>query len=54
MAAKHDDRTERGWPLPAHGNRLCDDVDRLREALNLIDWSVTFVETHGNEIENRP
>ena len=53
MAAKYDDRTAKGWPLPAHGNRLYDDVDRLRETLNLIDQSITGVETHEGSIEER-
>ena len=53
MAVKHDDRTARGWPLPAHGNRLYDDVDRLIETLNIIDRSFSSVDTHESGIEGR-
>ena len=53
MAAKYDDRTAKGWPLPHRGNRLYDDVERLREALTLIDKSITGVETHEGSIEER-
>ena len=44
MAAKYDDRTLRGWPLPRQGNRLYDDVERLRDAITLIDETITGVE----------
>ncbi|MBR1438303.1 MAG: hypothetical protein IJ587_07170, partial [Synergistaceae bacterium] len=53
MAVKYDDKTARGWPLPAHGNRLYDDVDRLREALTLIDATITGVDAHEGSIETR-
>ena len=53
MAAKYDDRTLRGWPLPVQGNRLYDDVERLREALTLIDKSITDVDTHESAISER-
>ena len=41
---KHDDKTPRGWPLPHQDNRLYDDVERLREALRLIDAIITAIE----------
>ena len=44
MAAKYDDRTARGWPLPNQDNRLYDDVERLRDALTLIDAIITAIE----------
>ena len=50
---KHDDKTIRGWPLPHRENRLYDDVERLREALNLIDEAISGVETHEGVIEDK-
>ena len=41
---RYDDRTLRGWPLPHEDNILDDDVDRLREALTVIDASITEIE----------
>ena len=53
MAVKYDDRTAKGWPLPHRENRLYDDVERLREALNLIDEAISGVETHEGVIEDK-
>ena len=53
MAAKYDDRTARGWPLPHQANRLYDDVERLREALTLIDEALSGIDTHEGVIEDR-
>ena len=53
MAAKYDDRTARGWPLPHQANRLYDDVERLREALTLIDEALSGIDTHEGIIEDR-
>ena len=51
--AKYNDKTARGWPLPNKDNRLYDDVERLREALTLIDEAITGVEAHEGTIEDR-
>ncbi len=51
--AKYNDKTARGWSLPNKDNRLYDDVERLREALTLIDETITNVETHEGAIEDR-
>lgn len=53
MAVKYDDRTARGWPLPHRENRLYDDVERLREALGLIDEAISGVEDHEGVIEDK-
>lgn len=34
---KYDERTSRGWPLPHKANKLIDDVERLRQALQAIN-----------------
>lgn len=44
MVAKYDDRTAKGWPLPHKGNRLYDDVVRLRETFTLIDQAITTIQ----------
>lgn len=53
MAAKFDDRTARGWPLPHRYNKLWDDVMRVREAFTLIDQTVTAIEGNETSIVNR-
>ena len=51
--AKYNDKTARGWPLPHRENRLYDDVERLRETLNLVDTALTAIESHEGVIEGR-
>ena len=51
--AKYDEKTAKGWPLPHKENRLYDDVERLRETLNLIDEAVTRAENHEASIDTR-
>ena len=50
---KHDDKTLRGWPLPHKDNRLLDDVERLREALTLIDTIITEIEGEQGSLDTR-
>ena len=50
MYTYRDDRTNKGWPLPYGDNALYDDVERLREALNLIDANVTAVEENASTL----
>lgn len=47
---KYDERTSQGWPLPHKANKLIDDVERLRQALQAINAEFSELEERAQVI----